>query len=163
YNVDLPLFPLARALMIPMGYMAKRVSVRPEWLDASGVADVYSVSGCVSHDFADYINYWKHNGYWFFDSPEIILQLAQQNSIDLQGTRLFFYEAHELEFDGAVGQWTTFNPEPSFTTHVILPIEKTLEGYDVVAFSSSTNAGCSPLSCNSLAADVETNQHCLLT
>lgn len=148
--------------MIPVGYMAKRVSVRPEWITAEHVANIYSVSGCVSKDFADYINYWKHNGYWFFDSPEIILQLGQQHSIDLTGTRLFFYEVHDLEFDDVDNQWKTFQPEPSFPTHVVLPTEKVLEGYDVVTFSVSTSAECSPLSCNSLATEVETNQHCLL-
>jgi hypothetical protein len=148
--------------MIPVGYMAKRVSVRPECIKAEGVADIYSVSGCISENFADYIKYWKHNGYWFFDSPEIIIQLAQQNSIDLTGTRLFFYEVHELEFDDAQGQWKTFHPEPSFTTQIVLPKEKALEGYDIVSFYVRTSAECSPLSCNSLATEVETNQHCLL-
>jgi hypothetical protein len=75
--------------MIPVGYMAKRVTVRPSWLKAGSVEDVYSVSGCISEDFTDYINYWKHNGYWFFDSPEIITQLARDNSLDLTGTNLF--------------------------------------------------------------------------
>ncbi len=50
--------------MIPVGYMAKRVSKKPDWLQAAQVIDIYSVSGCVSEDFADYIDYWKHNGYW---------------------------------------------------------------------------------------------------
>jgi hypothetical protein len=152
-----------RATMIPVGYMAKCVSVRPEWIQAERVADIYSVSGCVSKDFADYINYWKHNGYWFFDSPEIVLQLGQQNSIDLRGTRLFFYEVYEVEFDDVESQWTSFKPEPSFPTHVVVPTEKALEGYDVVSFSLGISAECSPLSCNSLATEVETNQHCLLT
>jgi hypothetical protein len=151
-----------RATMIPVGYMAKRVSVRPDWIKAERVADIYSVSGCISKDFGDYINYWKHNGYWFFDSPEIIVLLARQNSIDLTGTKLFFYEVHELEFDDVGGHWTTFQPEPSFTTQVVLPAERALEGYDVVTFSVRTSAECSPLSCNSLASVVETNQHCLL-
>jgi hypothetical protein len=106
--------------MIPAGYMAKRVSLRPEWIKAERVADIYSVSGCVSKDFADYIKYWKHNGYWFFDSPEIILRLARQNSIDLTGVRLFFYEVHELEFADTEGRWTTFEPEPSFSTQVVV-------------------------------------------
>jgi len=149
--------------MIPVGYMAKRVSFRPEWIRAERVVDVYSVSNCVSNDFADYINYWRHNGYWFFDSPEVIRTLAQENAIDLAGTTLVFYEVHELEFDDAECQWRTFKPEPSFTTQVVLPIEKALKGYDVVTFSAGTGAECSPLSCNALAADVETNQHCLLT
>ena len=38
----------------------------------------------------------------------------------------------------------------------------TLEGYDVVTFSARTSAECSPLSCNVLAAEMETNEHCLL-
>jgi len=36
----------------------------------------------------------------FFDSPEIIRDVAKQNSISLEGTSLFYYEAHEMEFDG---------------------------------------------------------------
>lgn len=148
--------------MIPVGYMAKRVSNRPEWLPSERVVDVYSVSNCVSNDFADTINYWKHNGYWFFDSPETIRQLAQENSIDLKGTTLFYYEVHELEFHEARGRWTSFKPELAFPTKVVVPSGMVLEGYDVVTFSAGTGAECSPLSCNALAAEVETNPHCLL-
>jgi len=43
--------------MIPLGYLYKYVADRPEWLTAAHVADVYSLSGCVSKPFADYINY----------------------------------------------------------------------------------------------------------
>ncbi len=151
------------AMMIPVGYMAKRVDARPQWIKAERVSDIFSVSGCVSKNFADYINYWKHNGYWFFDSPRIIQQLAQQNAIDLTGTKLFYYEVHDREFDDTEGQWVTFEPESSFKTEVVSPSEKALEGYDVVTFSVRTSAECSPLSCNSLASEVETNQHCLLS
>ena len=45
--------------------MAKRVQ-KPEGFHVQGVADVYSVSGCISENFADYIEYWKHNGHWLF-------------------------------------------------------------------------------------------------
>lgn len=148
--------------MIPVGYMAKRVSIRPEWLKAGSVTDIYSVSNCISKDFTDYINYWKHNGCWFFDTPEAIRQLARENHIDLTGTSLFYYEAHDLEFDDTGGQWASFEPEPSFTTGVTAPHGKVLEGYDVVTFSVGTSAECSPLSCNALAGEVETNEHCLL-
>ena len=149
--------------MIPVGYMAKRVVVRPDWIKAEGVADIYSVSGCVSKDFAAYINYWKHNGYWFFDSPQTIQKLAKQNAIDLTGTTLFYYEVYDLEFDDGEGQWVSFQPESSFKTEVVLPTQKALEGYDIVTFSVKTSAECSPLSCNSLATEVETNRHCLLS
>ncbi len=38
--------------MIPAGYMAKRVSKKPDWVKASQVVDIYSLSFCVSVDFA---------------------------------------------------------------------------------------------------------------
>jgi len=80
--------------------MAKRLYKRPEWLKAPHVDEIYSVSGCISEDFADYILYWKHNGYWFFDSPEIIKSVAKENTIQFEGTSLFYYEVFEMEFDG---------------------------------------------------------------
>ncbi len=148
--------------MIPVGYMAKRVSLRPEWLQFERVVDVYSVSNCISKDLADYINYWKHNGFWFFDSPKIIQRLAQENTIDLKGTSLFYYEVSALQFDQGRSEWTIFEPEASFPTQVVVPARKVLEGYDVVTFSVGSRAECSPLSCNALANEVEINPHCLL-
>lgn len=155
--------------MIPVGYMAKHVYKRPGKLDADKkeaffkklpqVLDVYSVSACLSNDFTDYIHYWKHNGYWLFDSPEIIKKVAGQNLIQLDGTSLFYYEAHEMEFDGE--HWSPWSAEPSFPTEVILPHRKELEGFDVVCFNGKTSPECSPLSCNGIAEDVQTNTHCL--
>jgi hypothetical protein len=54
--------------MVPAGYMAKRVQPT-NGFHIDNEADVYSVSSCISDNFADYIKYWKHNGYWLFDSP----------------------------------------------------------------------------------------------
>jgi len=139
--------------------MAKRVYKRPEWLQALQVVDIYSVSGCISEDFADYISYWKHNGYWLFDSPEIIRSVAAENSIDLKGTSLFYYESYEMEFDNE--SWQLYGPEPSFLTNVISPSRKHLEGFDVVTFHVKTSPECSPLSCNSMAKELRTNEHCL--
>ena len=76
-------------LLIPAEYMAKRVVSKPDWLKANGVEDIYSVSGCVSKDFADYIKFWRHNGHGLFDSPDVIKQIAQEQSIDLTGTTMF--------------------------------------------------------------------------
>src|SRR5436190_9553699 len=84
--------------MVPAGYMAKRVVTRPEWRGAASVSSIYSVSGCIAENFTDYINFWKHNGYWLFDSPDIIIGIARENEIDLDGTVLFFYEVHDLQF-----------------------------------------------------------------
>lgn len=149
--------------MIPAGYMAKRICRRPDWLKAERVNDIYSVSSCVSSDFADYINFWKHNGYWLFDCPEAILDLAIERNLDLEGTLLFYYEIYEFEFDQDHHSWTSVSAEPAFGIDVTQPLEKQLEGYDVVTFWVRSSPECSPLSCNSFASEVETNEHCLLS
>jgi hypothetical protein len=114
--------------MIPVGYMAKRVPKKPDWLKAAAVVDIYSVSSCFAEDFADYTDYWKHNGYWFFDSPEIIRSVAKEHSIPIEGTLLFYYEAYEFEFNDE--SWHAHLPEASFPTSVIVPSHKKLEGFD---------------------------------
>jgi hypothetical protein len=146
--------------MVPAGYMAKRVVARPDWLPAERVSSIYSVSGCVAKNFAEYIKFWKHNGYWLFDTPAVIADIALENNIDLTETTLFFYEVYELQFDS--GNWMHFEPEPSFGTNVKIPETKVFEGYDVVTFAVQNAPECSPLSCNSLASEVETNSRCLL-
>jgi hypothetical protein len=145
--------------MIPVGYMVKRVLKKPDWLRATNVADIYSVSSCCSEDFTDYINHWKHNGYWLFDSPEIIRTVAKEHSIPIDGTSLFYYEAHELEFDGE--NWKAHSPEASLSTNVVTPFNKQLEGFDVVTSYAGNAPEHSPLSCNSLAKQLHTNAHCL--
>jgi hypothetical protein len=143
-------------MMIPAGYMAKRVVCKLDWLKAAGVEDIYSVSGCISKDFADYIKFWKHNGYWFFDDPEVIEQMAREQSIDLAGTTMFYYEVYEQEFDDEKELWCPYERDRSFITNIHLPEKKILAGFDVVS------SDCSPLSCNSLASEIPTNSHCLL-
>ena len=145
--------------MIPAGYLAKRVLTKPDWLQAQQVIDIYSVSGCVSADFDDYVEYWKHNGFWLFDSPEIIEEISRENSIDLAGTSLFYYEVYEKEFDGDT--WRSYEPDPSFKTSVSVPLDKHLEGFDVVTFFARNLPEHSPLSCNGLAQELQTNSHCL--
>ena len=147
--------------MIPVGYMAKQVSSSPGWLKASQVTDVYSVSGCVSEFFCDdYIDSWKHNGYWLFDSPAVIEEVAREKSISVEGTKLFYYEAYELEFTGK--EWRQYFPEESMPNNILPPPHKTPEGFDVVTFSAGNSPECSPLSCNGLAEEIPTNSNCLM-
>jgi hypothetical protein len=147
--------------MRPIGYLYKRVVARPDWIKAPSVSDIYSLSGCVSQNFADYINYWKHNGFWLFDSPRIIENLASEHGISLEGMKLFYYEAHEQEFDDEIQKWVPYEPETSFGTHILAPASKVLEGFDVTSFTVRTTPECSPLSCNSCAEALSTNSHCL--
>ena len=147
--------------MISVGYLAKKVVQRPDWLDAPVVEDVYSVSSCTSPNFMDYIKFWRHNGFWLFDNPKIIQELSSANSIDVESLTFFYYEVYEKEFNPERKQWLEFEPE-SFSTNIIVPAEREFHGYDVVSFSVGTNPECSPLSCNHLASKIKTNSHCLL-
>ena len=151
-----------RIKMIPVGYMAKRVNEETDWLKTDRVEDIYSVSSCISINFDDYIHYWQHNGYWLFNSPEIIRRLANDNNIDLSGTTMFYYEAYEQEYDENLKKWRVYLPESSFITHVIEPKYKKLEGFDIVSFFAGTSPECSYLSCNSMADEIAVNRHCLI-
>jgi hypothetical protein len=148
--------------MIPVGYMAKKIAAKLEWVTATNVVDIYSVSDCISNYFADYINFWEHNGYWLFDNPDIVRRLAEAKSFDLAGLKFFYYEVYEKQYNENEKIWSDFEPEASFRTAVRLPKTKQLEGYDVVTFWSQTNPECSPLSCNNLAEHITVNAHCLL-
>ena len=149
--------------MIDAGYMARAISAKPEDLDLPGVDDIYSFSSCISDYFADYINFWAHNGYWLFDSPKIILDLASTHAINLNGAKLFFYQVYEFEWSEHDRAWREFTPESSFPTSVVAPHKCHLEGFDVATFSNGNSAECSPLSCNGLAADMPVNTHCLIS
>jgi hypothetical protein len=67
----------------------------------------------------------------------------------------------EKEYNENSKEWSTFEPEASFPTHVHEPVSAKLVGYDVTTFWVHTSPECSPLSCNSLATEIAVNCHCL--
>ena len=148
--------------MVPIGYMFKRIALRPAWLQVDSVTDIWSVSSCISPHFTDYVRFWLHNGYWLFDSPETAEAIAKRENIDLSDATLCYYEAYEDEFDGDQKSWSAITPEESFVTDVRPPNGSKLVGYDVVTFSVRTTPECSPLSCNAIATQLPVNAHCLL-
>jgi hypothetical protein len=143
--------------MRPAGYMAKRISGVPDGFGVAGVVDIYSVSACLSRAFADYVEFFAHNAFGLFDTVEAIRRLVAERSIDLGGTRLFYYETHEDQFDE--------NGHPSPIGYapagVAPPARRQLAGFDVVSFSMGHLPECSPLSCNGLAKAMPVNRHCL--
>jgi hypothetical protein len=135
-----------------------------DWFKSDYIVDVRSVSGCISKNFTDYTNHWKHNEWWLFDSPTIIEKIATGESIDLSGMTLFYYEMHGEEYNDTTNSWGTpvsdwqgLAKQPG----VILPREKRLDGFDVATFSCGNAPECSPLSCNGLHERISVNQHCL--
>lgn len=141
--------------------MYKSIEAKPEWISAPRVREICSVSNCVSSDFGDYISYWRHNGFWFFDEPLIIEELAAANGICLEGMRLFFYRLYPHQWDAESCAWVAYSPDAAFEIDVVEPEESELLGYDVVTYSMQTSPECSPLSCNNLAAKIPVNGHCL--
>jgi hypothetical protein len=146
--------------MRPAGYPYKFVASGPAWFEVPAVVDICSVSGCISRPFVDYLGHWRHNGYWMFDSPAIMEQIALQDGIELTPATLFYYDVHEEEFDEPTRPWMAFAPDASFTTSVQAPRMKECLGYDVVTFSVGTLPECSPLSCKTVAAEMAVNEHC---
>lgn len=47
--------------MIPLGYLAKRIAARTDWLKAPGVTAIHAVSGCVSRSAVDLDPAWRQN------------------------------------------------------------------------------------------------------
>jgi hypothetical protein len=146
----------------PSGYLYKQVVARPDWLKAPAVAEILSVSGCMSPVFADYIPHWKHNGFWLFDVAALMRPIAEGAGIDLAGHRLFYLETLAEEFDDTDGVWRPAEPDPSLPVNVAVSGAAVLRGFDVVSFSAGNAPECSPLSCNGLAADIPVNRYCLL-
>jgi hypothetical protein len=150
-----------RKVLIPAGYMAKNIVTKPNWLKANDVNQIYSVSSCISEDFTDYIDYWKHNNFWFFNSIDLIQEIINFEGKILSDYETLYYELYEKEFDESVMNWKEFKKEEDFGYNVELPINNIFLGFDLVSYSCGTIHECSPLSCNSLAESVPTNKYCL--
>jgi hypothetical protein len=148
--------------MIPAGYMYKRVVAAPDWLQTEPDTDVYSVSGCISAHFTDYTPFWRHNGFWLFDSPEVMESVAAEAGVNASALTLLYYELFEQAYEEENRRWVPVVPDPALPTSVRPPDTKRLLGYDVVTFSCGTSPECSPLSCNGLAGPASANRYCLL-
>jgi len=146
--------------MIPLGYMAKIIGKqKPDWLRAPNALDVFSVSECVNDNFIEETFRAMRNGYGLYNSPREICSVARSLPTSIQDAKLFYYEAHELDFDDGV--WELIEEADPSTLSIEPPTNKTLEGFDVVTWCDGPNSH-SPISCNSIAEDIQTNVHCLL-
>lgn len=148
------------SVWIPVGYLYKKIVTRPDWLSDPRVVDLHSVSGCFSAHFCDYTTFWRHNGFWLFDDPRIMREIAAEEGVSLTGMTLFYYEAYAQAYDEKA---RVFVPLPEFSPPLDVrpPAQKSFCGVDVVSFQCGNSPECSPLSCNYIAAEVAVNEHCL--
>ena len=144
--------------LIDSGYFAKRVLPRPDWISASHVREICSVSNCISQPPEDWLNPWLHNELGWFNSIDDALRVIPKDALGQY--RLFAYRlSPRLHRQGARATITVpadVHPEP-------VPADFISRGFDAVSRSMETVLGleCSPLSCNNLAAERDVNEFCL--
>ncbi len=144
--------------MIDAGYFVKRIAPKPESLDAPLVREICSVSDCISSAPDGWIEHWLHNELGWFNRPSDAFAVIPPG--ERARYRLFAYRIYPQLFR---------NGRPR---EIVLPADvhpdpipgafKSL-GFDSVNKSMQSVLGfeCSPLSCNLMAAEVHTNEHCL--
>ncbi len=148
-----------------VGYFAKEPLSPAEAGFLEPVEDVGSVAECIVSGAQDWIQHWKHNRFWRYDSEELALSvvpLDQREAFDV-----YAYESYPVLFDVDGEQplrMPQLNVEPAGADYQVL-------GYDIVELHSigqpgdeepNYEFGCSPLTCNALLKEVPVNKHCLL-
>ncbi len=128
----------------------------PEGLKPCGVEEICSVSSCMSPAPENWINHWRHNELWAYDTQEIAWSVVLP---ELQHAfHLYAYAMYPLRF--IHGEQQPFSiPELN-----VQPWPKSFIrlGYDGVSRSLDTNFECSPLSCNGMAERFAANRYCLI-
>jgi len=142
--------------MIDGGYAVRRVAAAPADVMFRGVREICSVSDCISQSPEQWINTWLHNDFGWFNAVTDALQMLPEETVH----RLFAYRVHDEVFrkGAALPLEAPANVAPE-------PIPATFEtvGFDAISRSKTTTRGfdCSPLSCNSMAAECSANEQCL--
>jgi hypothetical protein len=146
---------------ILIGYFPMKTKKNLPDLKAVGVEEVCSVTDCVSDSPEGWIDQWKHNEMWVFDSVEIarsIIPEAQRHDFNIFGYYLFPERIPVKE--PSLPEQKPF-VIPSLHVEVM---DNTFEklGYDIVDRTAGNKFEHSPLSCNGLAGEVKVNRYCLI-
>lgn len=139
-----------------IGYFPKRATETPEWLHGCAINEVCSVSGCISEDPEGWIDHWRHNDCWVFDTPALAWSVVHID--DRPNFRLYAYQMYPVRFDH--GQAIAIEL-PDLNVAPLPPSFQRL-GYDIVSRSCDSTFECSPLSCNKMAEQYAVNRYCLI-
>jgi hypothetical protein len=125
---------------------------RPDWLKAAGVDEVCSASACVSKGPEDWIDQWRHNEMWVYDTLELARSVIPEPV--RQEFDLYAYQMFPVIFKD--GQQQPFEIPPL----QVQPLPESFErlGYDAVSRSFAH----SPLSCNYMTEHEAVNRYCLV-
>ncbi len=86
--------------LISMGYLYKQVATPTEnYLKIKGTKDIYSLAGCTSEDFADFIGLNKNNNYWLLNNLKEMELLATELHLSLDKCAPFFYKVYPNQWN----------------------------------------------------------------
>jgi hypothetical protein len=141
---------------ILIGYFPKKTKLIPEWLKAGNVEMVCSASTCISEEPEGWINHWKHNECFLYntigDARSILDKLNDKNGYDI-----YAFKKYPIRLENGS------SAEEIIPSVSVEPLNENFEflGYDAVSMSMSPIFECSPLSCNRGAETMKVNKYCL--
>lgn len=144
--------------VIDAGYFAKQIEPKPEFLNAPGVREICSVSECISSGPEGWVEHWLHNEFgWFNCAVDAIRVIPSGHESEY---RLFGYRLHPEIFRNGNRVPLTI---PADVRPEAIPSTFRSLGFDSLNKSMESVLGleCSPLSCNSMADEIEVNEFCL--
>lgn len=139
-----------------IGYFPKRRTLNPGWIIPEHVEEIASVSNCITKEPSEWVNYWRQNEMFVFDSPETAISVVPEKEradFEIHGYALF------------PAQFVRGRQE-TFAIPLVRPVPLSSDfeklGFDVVSRSCATTFECSPLSCSGFEATIPVNRWCLL-
>lgn len=140
-----------------IGYFPKRRILQPLGLEVPHVAEICSVSNCISEGPDGWMEHWIHNELGAFDSPEAARSVVPaQEQADFTVHAWHLYPARFVKGEKQLLP-VTVSPVSAMPRH----FERL--GIDLVQKNEGASYfGCSPLSCNYLAREIVVNQFCLI-
>lgn len=143
-----------------VGYSARKVAPRPDFLAHAPIVDVCSVSDHFSESAPDWFERGAHNAAGYFDTEELAWSVVPEAERDAY--TLFSYRAVCVRFDGEISEpWSPTDEWPGLSAIPDLSAYESI-GYDIVNSSFGERFDCSPPSCNSIANEQAVNEHCLI-
>jgi len=164
---------------ILIGYFPRRqTGPPPNYRLPPGVTEIANVGHYTSDGPANWIDQWRHNGMWFFDSEALARKvIADAIQIDIEsdsqrdppwrvklsrepGCSYDFYAYRMFPCRFVDGRQEPY--DLSGLQCDPLPTDYERLGCDAVNWSGSAHLGCSPLFCNGRAGDIPVNRFCLI-
>lgn len=143
-----------------VGYFPKLVLPRlDDWWMADNVEEICNVGECIDETPRGWIDLWKHNACFFYDSVEAAEAVA---AIDPRRFEVFAYRVLDRRFDESGESDILLRP----VSPAPLAPDWRMIGYDPVectqGFETGAAVECSPLSCNRVSKEVAVNRFCLI-